>query len=140
MGRVHTVFLDLKPVALPESRGASEELVAWQVKGIQKWEHWSLFRRSHVGEDQPGMFVHRIGAMKEAVLQSAVGGLAWRFEDCAVDVEQPAVIAASDTLLADQAELQRGAPMRTVQFQQSNRTPLVAERHEIFAENPNPAR
>src|SRR5262249_60846977 len=123
MRRVHTVLFNLKPVALPHSRGTSYELVTRQVIGIQKWEHGPLVGVAHIGEDQPRVFMHRIGAVKEAILQSAVNRLARCFEDSAVDVEQPAVIAASDTLLANQPKLKRGTPMRAIQLQQSDRTP-----------------
>src|SRR5262245_53215759 len=140
MRRVHAVFLDLQPVALPQGRGAGHEFVAWQVKGIQKRKRRLLIRWPHIGEEEPCVFAHRIGAMKQAVLQRTVDRLARRFEAWAVDVEQPAVIATSDTLLPDQAELERGAPMRAMQFQQSNLAPLVAERDEILPENANSPR
>jgi hypothetical protein len=42
----------------------------------------------------------------EPILQRAVGGFAWRFEDAAVDVEQPAMVAAANSLVGDQAELE----------------------------------
>src|SRR5215475_13786192 len=117
MGRIHTVFFDLKPVALPHGWRSGEEFVTLQLKGIQNRERRPTIRRPHVGKDQPPMFVNRIGAVKEAVLQSAVSGLPGCFKDSSVDVEEPTVIAASDAHVADQAKLKRGAAMRAMQFQ-----------------------
>src|SRR5262249_13136743 len=113
----HTVLFDLKPVALPHGRGAGVKLVTWQLKGIQKREDRPPFRGSHVGKDQPAVFVQRVSAMKEPVLKRAVSGFSRCLKDCAIDIEQPTVIAASDTLFADQPKLKRGAPVRAVQFQ-----------------------
>jgi hypothetical protein len=49
--------------------------------------------------------MHRVGAVKQAVLQRAVRGSPG-LEDRAVDPEQPAVIAAADAPVANQAELE----------------------------------
>jgi hypothetical protein len=84
--------------------------------------------------------VHRIGAVKEAVLQGAVCRLARRLEDRAVDVEEPAMIAAADPLFADETEFERGPAMRAVQFEKAHSTALVAERDEILAQNPQAPR
>src|SRR5712691_755892 len=56
-----------------------------------------------LGKDQPAMLMHRIGAVAEAVLEGAVGRLARRLEDRAVDIEEPAVIAAADARVANEA-------------------------------------
>jgi hypothetical protein len=47
--------------------------------------------------------MHRLGAVTEPILQRAVGWLARRFQDPAVNVEQPAMIAAADAFVGDQA-------------------------------------
>src|SRR5439155_13843 len=88
-----------------------------------------------IGKDQPGVIVHGIGAVAEPVLQGAAGRLAGGLEDRAVDIEEPAVIAAADALVADQAELERGAAMRAMQFEETDGAGFVAERNEVLAEN-----
>jgi len=73
--------------------------------------------------------------VKEPILQGAVGGLAGRLEDRAVTIEQPAVVAAADAPLADQAELERGAAMGAMQFQEADAAAPVAVGDEVLAED-----
>src|SRR5439155_23953852 len=93
-----------------------------------------------IGKDQPGVIVHGIGAVAEPVLQGAAGRLAGGLEDRAADIEEPAVIAAADALVADQAELERGAAMRAMQFEETDGAGFVAERDEVLTENAQPPR
>ncbi len=106
MRRVHAVFFDLQPVAFPEGRRAGNLAVTRQLVGIEDRKIGLFVRRSHIGKDQAGIFVHRIGAVKQTVLQGAVGGFARGLEDRAVAAEQPAMIAAADALVADQAKFE----------------------------------
>jgi hypothetical protein len=135
MRRIHAVFFDLQPVAIPQRRGAGNQLVAWQVVGIEDREGWLLIRWSHVGEHQACVFMHRISGVIEPILQGAVGGLAGRLKDPAVNVEQPAMIAAADALVADQAELERRSAMRAIWFQQADGAALVTEDDEVLSED-----
>jgi hypothetical protein len=73
--------------------------------------------------------------MAEAVLQGTGLGLAWGLENSPVDVEQPAVVAASDPALGEQPKLQRGAAVGTVQFEQPHGTPAIAERDEVLSQD-----
>ncbi len=140
MRRVHGVFLDLQPVALPQGRRAGDLAVAGQVPGVEHREIGLLVRRAHIGEDQPLMLVHRIGAVEQPVLQGAVGRLARGFEDRPVAIEQPAMIAAADALVADQPEFERGPAMRAMQFEEADRAALVAKRDQVLAEDAQPPR
>src|SRR5262249_42200431 len=47
-------------------------------------------------------------------------------------VEQPAVIATSQAMLLDLAELERGPAMTAVLLQQPGASALVAEQHEVL--------
>ena len=85
---------------------AGHELVARQAIGIEDREVRRLVQWSHVGEHQPMILLHGIGAVIEAILQRAVRRLAWRLEDFAVDVKEPAMIAAPNPFLTYQAKLQ----------------------------------
>src|SRR5271170_1229064 len=81
----------------------------------------------------------RISPVKQPVFKGAVRRLARRFEDRAVDAEQPAMVTAADPCVADQPELQRRTAMRTMQFQQPrDAAAAVAKRHQILAEDPHP--
>src|ERR1051325_5532006 len=50
------------------------------------------------------------------------------------------MIAAAYPLRADEAEFERGAAMRAVQFQETDRAALIAERDQILAQDPDPQR
>ena len=140
MRRVHAVFLDLQPVALPHRRGAGDQPVAGQIIGVEDRKSGLLVGRAHIGEDETRGFAHRIGAVEQAVLQCAVRRFAGRFEDRAVDIEQPAVIAAADPLVGNQAEFERSAAMRAMQFEKAHRAAAVAEGDEILAHDAQPPR
>jgi hypothetical protein len=62
------------------------------------------------------VLMHRISPMIEALLQRAIWRLSRRLEDLAVDIEEPTVIAAPNSLLPYQAKLQRCPAMGTVQL------------------------
>jgi len=87
MRRVHAVFLDLQPVARPDRALARRQLVARQAIGVEDRKIGLRLGWPHIGEHQPLVLVDRIGAVKEAVLQRAVGWLARGLENPAVDVE-----------------------------------------------------
>src|SRR5262249_60722279 len=134
--RIHAVVLDLQPLPRPDGAWARGELVARQVIGVEDREIGLRVRRSHIGEHQPVVLVHRIGAVKQPVLKGAVGRLTRGLEDRSVDVEEPAVIAAADPFLANQAEFERGAAMRAMQFEEASGIAFVAERDQILSQNP----
>ena len=95
MRRVHAVVFDLQPVALPQGRCASDHPVAGQIIGIKDRKLGLFVGRAHIGEDEAPVFAHGIGAVEEPVLQCAVGRLSGGFEDAALDIVEPAVIAAA---------------------------------------------
>src|SRR5215471_6985387 len=140
MRRVHAVLLDLHPIAVPEGRRARHHPVTRQVKGVEYRKLRLLIRWSHIGKNQPPVFVDRICAMKEPILQCAVLRLSRGFEDRAVDIKEPAVITAPNALLADEAEFERCAAMRAMELQQSKRAAAIAERNEVLAQYTQAAR
>jgi len=95
---------------------AGHELVARQAIGIEDREVRRLVQWSHVGEHQPMILLHGIGAVIEAILQRAVPRLARGIEDLPIHVKESAVIAALNPLLTDQVELQQCPAMGTVQL------------------------
>src|SRR5947208_737456 len=99
-----------------------------------------LVGRSEIAENEAVRFMRRIGAVTQLVIQRAVSRLPRGFQDRAVDVEQPPMIAAAYPLRADEAEFERGAAMRAVQFQQTDRAALIAERDQILTQDPDPQR
>ena len=140
MGRVHAVFFDLQPIALPDCRRAGDLAVAGEVVGIEDRKIGLLVGWAHIGEHQTVVLAHRVGAMAQPVLERAVGGLTRGFEDRAVGAEQPAVVATANALLIDQPEFERGAAMRAMQFQQPDRAAFVAKSDQVFPQDPQPSR
>ncbi len=116
MGRVHRVFQDLQPVARIEIFLARDHAIARADEAVEHRERRLLVGRAQIGKDDAVRLTGRIGAVKQPVLQRAVGWLARRFQDRAVAIEQPAVVAAADALVADQAEFERGAAVRAMQL------------------------
>jgi len=68
-----------------------------------------------------------------SVLDLAGGGLARGFQDGAVGVEQPAMVAAAYAVLLDDAELERGVAVAAQQVQQPIGAGPVAEQHQVLA-------
>jgi hypothetical protein len=69
--------------------------------------------------------------------ERAAWWLAGRLEDASVDVEEPAVIAAADAALGDDAVLERRAAMGAVLVQEADVPREVAEDHQILAQDPD---
>ena len=133
--RVHRVFQDLQPVARIEIFLARNDPVAWAAEAVIGGECRHFLGRAHVAEHDAVRLAHRIGAVTQLVLDRAGGGLAGRFQDRAVHVEQPAVVAAADALGADQAELQRGAAVGAMPFKEADGAGAVAEGDQFLAED-----
>src|SRR5262249_26738036 len=79
--------------------------------------------------------VRGIGALPDALAEAAPGRLAGRFEASAVDVVDPAVIAAANTALHRNAVLERRPTMRAVQVQHAQTAAAIAEDHQVLAED-----
>ena len=131
--RIHGIFLRVQPVALVR-KGEGDEPDARHLEEIEVWLVRDQVGRAHVGPDHAVDLGRRIGTVKETVLQSRIGRFARCFQDGAVDVEQPAVIAAADAPLGDDAVLQRGAPMAAVPVHDAGPPRLVPEGDEVLAE------
>src|SRR5256885_670484 len=76
-------------------------------------------RPAHEGEDQSSAFHDRIGEMPDLVLVPAFGRLGRLIEAAPVDVEQPAVVQATQPAILDPAVAQIDAAMRAVQPEKS---------------------
>src|SRR6185503_17661124 len=97
-------------------------------------EFRSQLRRAHIGEDEAVIFAHAIGALAEILLDAAGIGLGRRLEHGAVDIEEPAVIAAANAARRGNAEFERRAAMNAMAVQEAEPAALVPEQHQIFAE------
>ena len=94
MGRIHDVFLNVQPVARMPDRVRSQIVVRLEIGVVYGKPRFSI-GGTQVGEHQPAIFPHGIGTVAERVLQPGLRRLARCVENGAVDVEQPAVVAAA---------------------------------------------
>ncbi len=133
--RVHAVVLHLQPVARQRELRRRHELVARHLVAVVHRKRRAPIRRPQVREDQPRELVRGIGALTDALGQPAARRLARRLQAPAVDVVDPAVIAAADAALDRDAELQRRSPMRAVQVQHADAPAAIAKDHEVLAED-----
>ena len=141
MCRVHAVLFDLHPVAGPNAPVVRNESVVRSVKvvgdSIVHGEDGLFIRWPHIGEHEALVLKDGIGSVVEPVFQRAVGRLSRGLQNFAVHIVQPAVVAASYPLLANLAELQRGASVATVKLQQAHIAAMVAEQDQVLSENPD---
>src|SRR5690606_18845664 len=117
--------------------GVGDHLVSRNIERIQEREVWSELRWAHVGEHQSAILDDRVGALTDSMPDRTVLGFAGRFQDGAVDIEMPSVVAAANAVLFDSPVLERRPAVRAVPMQQADSTGEVAKDHEIFAENPD---
>ncbi len=137
---IHAVVLHLEPVAREREPRGGLEPIPREIERVVDREAGSPIGRPHVREDHAAEIEGRIRPLAEGVFQSAARRLPRCFEDPAVDVEDPAVVAAANPPLTDQAVLERRAAVRAVQLEQPDATAPVAEQHEILPEDPEAQR
>ena len=110
----------LQPVAGNDRRAAAadrgivglDELAGVHVlEAFVARQHRLFLGRAQIGEDQAVALLDRIPGLAHLVAMRAAVGLAGLLEAMALDVEQPAVIAAADAALLDLAVVERGAAM-----------------------------
>jgi predicted nucleic acid-binding protein len=139
MDRVHTVVLHLEPVAREHELRRGLQLVARELVAVVARERGSAIGRPEVGEHQARELVSRIGALSNALFESAAVRLAGRVEASPVDVVHPAVIAAADPALHRDPELERRPPVRAVQVQDAELSATITEHHQILAQDAHAA-
>ena len=132
--RVHHVLVQLQPVArMPEREG--DQAVVGLLVGVEVRERRNAPRRSQVREDETAELSCRVRALRDGVPDRALVRLARGLEDHPVDVEQPAVVAAADPALRDDAELERRSAVAAVPVQDPDPALQIAEHDEVLAQD-----
>src|SRR2546425_1256054 len=108
--RIHAVVLHLEPVARQHELRGRRQPVARHVEAIVDRERRTSVRRAQVGEHQPRELERRIGALPDALLEPTARRLPGRLQASAVDVVDPAVVAAADAALDPDPQLERRPP------------------------------
>src|SRR5581483_4411402 len=91
---------------------ADTRLLARRESGPFKFGH--RLHRTHVGPNEPGTFVRRIGLVLDLLRQAALRWLRRHFDDVAFHIYFPAVVEAAQPAFFVPAIDERGAPMRTI--------------------------
>jgi hypothetical protein len=98
-----------------------------------KWR--LLLRMALVGENQPITFESKIRTMANALAGLAVFGLGRHVKNLPVDVMDPDVLAATDALVLNNAELERCAAVAALAVQHTDTTGAIAKRNVILAQD-----
>src|SRR5207244_3063410 len=91
-------------------------------------------RRAQVGPDHAAPLEAWVGRDLDLVLEVALRGLAWHFHAVTAHVILPAVVDAAQTGLLVAAEEERGATVRAVAVDESDRSVAVPKRDQVLAE------
>src|SRR5215472_5714549 len=78
--------------------------------------------------------MRRIGRLPDVHLLAELRGLARHVEALARSIVDPAVVAAADAALLDLTPFQRRSPVRAMRIERADATLLVAEQHDLLAE------
>ena len=80
-----------------------------QIEGVVVRKIRLFLGRTHVGEDKPGKFQRRVGALERPFLDLARRRLARRVQNSAIHVELPTVITAADAALSEPSSMATAA-------------------------------
>jgi hypothetical protein len=143
--RIHHVLVVLEPVAVahvadrvisPDAHSLERHVLAiTRVVDVVHGEERLLVRRPHVHEYQAAELVRRVGGMLDVLLAAEIRRLARHFAHPAFGIEQPAVIAAADSLLLDATPFERSSAMAAMQFEAADLAQTAAEQHQVLAKN-----
>jgi hypothetical protein len=106
MHGVHSILQGLEPVTGIVVFPAGDKFIPWAMKAVIQGERRHLVARTHIGKYYATVFMYRISAVAEPVLQCALGRLAGSFQYGSVHIKEPPVIAAPDTFLGYKAKFQ----------------------------------
>jgi hypothetical protein len=92
------------------------------------------FPRTQVAKDDATRLLAGIRPVAHALPQPAARGLSWGLHAMAMHIIEPAMVDAAQASIFNTAIAQIRPPVRTVNFEQTHSTLIVAEHHEVFAE------
>ena len=129
--RVLGVLQHLEPVAGIIDR-VGNQFGFGLLQSVQAGKLRDRVGRPHIGEDDALVVVDRIGRVAQP-LPDAARRVVWSVEDRTVDAVMPAVIAAADALVGDDAVFERGTAMAAVAVEQSLLALSGPEQDEVLA-------
>jgi hypothetical protein len=87
-----------------------------------------------MSKDQSAQFFHRIGEVTDLLMEEISLGLGRLLQALAGDIEEPAVIRATDAALLDVAVFEGRAAVRAVETHEADSIVEVAEENQLFAQ------
>ena len=132
MDRIGPVLVRLQPIARVVDLVGHQAVALGVDQAVEDRKFRDLFRRTQIGEYEPGMFAGRVGAVAELVFDPAARRLARRLQDRPVHIVMPAVIAAADAALLDETVFERRVAVAAAEMQEPHPTAEVAEQHQVL--------
>ena len=93
--------------------------------------------RTHIGEQDAAPLHHRIGLLLDVAAEVELSGSAGVSQAVARHVEQPAVERAAQAAVLEPAVGEVGAAVRAGALEQAVAALVVAEQHQVLAEQPH---
>ncbi|MGY4446984.1 hypothetical protein ACVWZR_001644 [Bradyrhizobium sp. i1.3.1] len=133
MRRVDIAFEALEPVGFALEDGDGQILLRNEQRFVHRHRR-RLGPRAHVNPYEARALANPVAFCADLFLEILRRGDVRHFEAAAVNVELPAVIDATDTVLLVTAEEQRGTTVRTLMIQHANPARAVTEGNELLTE------
>ena len=131
--RVDVAFVALEVVALVVDL-ADEDVVRGGVEELEIAQQWRL-AAAEVGEDHARPFLAGIGGLAQGRPVPSAFGLAGLLQAVAVHVVEPAVVDAPQPAVLHPPVAQVGAPVAAMDAQEAGPAPVVAEQHQVLAQD-----
>src|SRR5712692_368339 len=132
MCRVDVPFGSLEIVAVLKELANKQTVFGGLQRLIVREQRW--LAGTHVRKDDPGDVMARVGALANLPVELAAGRLAGLLQAVSRHVIQPTVVEAAQTTIFDPAIAQVGAAVGAMQAQQAWPSALIAEQHQVLAE------
>ncbi len=132
MRRIDADFERLQPVAVDHAL-EREGVGRGRDEAVEVRQRGRL-AAAHIREQDAALLDHRVGLLTDVGAHSAAFRLGRRLQALAGDVEQPAVECAAQPAVLQPAIGQIGTAMRAAALNQAVAALVVAEHHEVFAE------
>jgi hypothetical protein len=131
--RVDIPLVRLKVIAFVKNL-RDVKMVERRVEKFIRREQWRL-SGSHVTEDNSASFRTGIREVFDRVTMVAAPRLTRLLQTTSLDVIQPAMIEAAEPAVLDSAIAQICSPMRAMQRQEPKTALIVAEQHQLLAQD-----
>jgi len=138
MNRIQDRIQHLQPVAAVIGTVRLQYL-AFDLERIVNRKFRYLFDRPEIGKDQSTIFLHRVGPEAGFALDQLLNifRLSRNLDNAAIDIEQPAVITAANSVFFADAELHRRAPVRTLLVHQAVAPGFITKQDQFLTEHPD---